>query len=84
MAQIFNPQFWTLLLIGVILMFLGGLILKNVIVTAVSKSVAEVVRDQWNQMFMKLDEYSKGVEKLREEHEKLRKDFDNHVNGRKK
>ena len=81
--QIFDAQFWSLLLIGSIMVFLGGWILKNVIVTAVSKSVAEVVRDQWAQMFKKMDEYSKDIQDLRADYEKLRSDFNIHVNKHK-
>lgn len=77
LAKIFDLQFWTLLIIGTIMVFLGGWILKNVIVSAVSKSVAEVVRNQWAQMFKKLDVYSEKVEDLERKYYKLKQDVDN-------
>ncbi len=82
-TQIFDTQFWTLLIIGAIMLFIGGWVLKSVIVTAVSKTITKIMCEQWDQIFLIFNENTEDIRKLRNDHDKLRKEFDDHVNNLK-
>jgi hypothetical protein len=65
LTEVFDLQFW--ILIGLFFFILIGsqilvsLRLKKGLISAISESVAEVVKNQWDQMFKKLDEYQNKV-----------------------
>jgi hypothetical protein len=58
----FDLQFWIICTLFSFVFFIGGRWLRNVVINAVSKSVAQVVSDQWAQMFLKLDSYKETVD----------------------
>jgi hypothetical protein len=62
MKQIFDLQFWVIIVLFCPIFFFGGRWLKTILIDTVSNSVGQVVKDQWALMFLKLDEYKSTVE----------------------
>ena len=70
--NVFDLQFWVICLIVLIVIFGVALWFKKIVINAISKSIAEVVRDQWAAMFKQLDSYKLNIEKIELEIKVLR------------
>jgi predicted PurR-regulated permease PerM len=75
-AKVFDVQFWVILAIFLILIVLAFWWAKAILVSAISESVSEVVKDQWAQMFKKMDEYTSKFNELENKAHLNRKDID--------
>jgi len=60
--DIFDLQFWVICVIFSIAIFFSARWIKKILINTVSESVAQVVSDQWAQMFNKLDSYKETVD----------------------
>jgi peptidoglycan hydrolase CwlO-like protein len=78
MKQIFDLQFWVIMIIFAPILWFGGKKIKAVLIdtvtNTVSSSVSDVVKDQWAAMFLKLDEYRATVNTNTTDIEQLKKD----------
>jgi hypothetical protein len=78
MKQIFDLQFWVIMIIFAPILWFGGKKIKTVLIdtvtNTVSSSVSDVVKDQWAAMFLKLDEYKATVNTNTTDIEQLKKD----------
>jgi hypothetical protein len=72
----FDMQFWIIFVLFSAMLIAGAQFLKKILVDAISKSVAEVVKDQWAQMFKKMDDYTNKLVDLENKATLNRKDID--------
>ena len=70
--NILSLQFWIICVLFSVTIFGAVIWFKHVAINEISRSVAEVVRDQWAQMFAKLDAYKIEIEKIELEIKKLK------------
>jgi flagellar basal body-associated protein FliL len=75
-SKVFDFQFWVILVVFIVLLILAFWWAKAILVSAISESVSEVVKDQWEQMFKKMDEYTAKVSDLEIKAHLNRKDID--------
>lgn len=75
-SKVFDFQFWVILVVFIVMMILAFWWAKSILVSAISQSVSEVVRDQWAQMFKKMDEYTSKFNELENKATINRKDID--------
>jgi flagellar basal body-associated protein FliL len=75
-SKVFDFQFWVILVVFIVLMILAFWWAKSILVSAISESVSEVVKDQWAAMFKKMDEYTAKVSDLESKVHLNRKDID--------
>lgn len=60
--NIFDLQFWVICVIFGVAIFFSARWIKKILISTVCASVAQVVSDQWAQMFKKLDSYKETVD----------------------